>query len=225
MSNLSIVDQPRETIQSVYSPIKFSARYQFSSTLTLSQAKETFPSCMVTIYPRNTYTNLLEHDKSVSIRVQPSIDIPNYEDDQTPNTSYVYYTIDVSSITRDFLSYDLRPCTHDTSDEVRRDITLGQISKNVFRAFKVQFDLEKINSSGQLVTLTGEVDSGNFTAVNAALLHEEEHYLSIGNLLFNGTSSQNQGDNLSLQYLHRTGGQYEMARQKYFTTKKQITEL
>lgn len=219
MSNLLLVDQPRETIQSVYSPIKYTVRYQFSSSLTLAEAKATYPSCRAIINPRNPYTGVLEADRGVRIRLQPSIDIPNWESDQTPNNNYVYYTIDVSSIARDFVSHDLRPCTHDTSTKVKRDITMGQISKNVFESIKVNFQLEQIDSSGQLVDVSGEIDEANFIAVNSALLHEEEHYLSISNELLTGSASQIQGDNLSIQYLHRTGTGYEAGRQKYLTTK------
>lgn len=220
MPDLFIVDEPRETIQSVYSPIKYTARYNFDETsYTLAQAKDKYPSCKVSINPRNPYTGVLETDRGVQIRVQPSIDIPNWEGDQTPNTDYVYYTIDVSSIARDFVSYDLRPCTHDTSTKVKRDITMGQISKNVFERIKVEFQLEEINSSGELVNVSGETDFGNFIAVNSALLHEEEHYLSISNELLKGDATQAQGDNLSIQYLHRTGTGYEAGRQKYLTTK------
>ena len=219
MSNLLIVDQPRNTIQSVYSPIKYTARYQFSSSLTLAQAKAKYPSCKAIINPRNPYTGVLEADRGVTIRLQPSIDIPNWESDQTPNTKYVYYTIDVSSIARDFVSHDLRPCTHDTSTKVKRDITMGQISKNVFERIKVNFQLEEINSSGQLADVSDEEDFGEFIAVNSALLHEEEHYLSISNELLKGDATQAQGDNLSIQYLHRTGTGYEAGRQKYLTTK------
>lgn len=219
MPNLNIVDEPRETIQSVYSPIKYTARYQFSSSLTLAEAKAKYPSCKAIINPRNPYTGVLETSRGVTIRLQPSIDVPNFESDQTPNNDYVYYTIDVSSIARDFVSYDLRPCTHDTSTKVKRDITMGQISKNVFERIKVDFQLEEINSSGQLVDVSGETDFGNFIAVNSALLHEEEHYLSISNELLTGSATQVQGDNLSIQYLHRTGTGYEAGRQKYLTTK------
>lgn len=219
MPDLLIVDEPRETIQSVYSPIKYTARYEFDSSLTLAEAKAKYPSCKAIINPRNPYTGVLETSRGVTIRLQPSIDIPNFESDQTPNNIYVYYTIDVSSIARDFVSYDLRPCTHDTSTKVKRDITMGQISKNVFESIKVNFQLEYINSDGELDDLLGETDFGEFIAVNSALLHEEEHYLSISNELLKGDATQVQGDNLSIQYLHRTGTGYEAGRQKYLTTK------
>ena len=219
MPDLFIVDEPRETIQSVYSPIKYTARYEFDSSYTLAEAKAKYPSCKAIINPRNPYTGVLETSRGVTIRLQPSIDVPNFEGDQTPNNDYVYYTIDVSSIARDFVSYDLRPCTHDTSTKVKRDITMGQISKNVFERIKVNFQLEYINSDGELDDLSGEADFGEFIAVNSALLHEEEHYLSISNELLKGDATQVQGDNLSIQYLHRTGTGYEAGRQKYLTTK------
>ena len=217
--SFNLVDQPINTTLSVYSPIKFTARKKLSGTgLTLADAKNKFPSCKVSIIPRNVFTNALDGSRRVDIRVQPSINIPNWADVETPNTDYVYYTIDVSSICRDLISYDLRPCTHDTSTKVRRDITVGQISANTFVGAKVEFRLEEINTSGNLVNASDAVVSSNFTAVNAALLHEEEHYLNIGNELLDGSLEQ-QHNMLDVQYKHSCDAAYEKNRQKYLTTK------
>jgi len=212
MANLNLIDQPKNTVQSVYSPIKFTARVD-------STDRDKYPSCKVSIIPRNI-DETLNASQRVDIRVQPSIDIPNYADTESPNTSYLYYTIDVSSILKDFVSYDLRPCTHDTSDNVRRDISMGQMSLNTFQLFKVEFSLEEI-INGVLTTTSDadEIDEGDVTAVNSALLHEEEHFLAIGNELLNGASAQAQGNLLDVLYKHSCDSQYEKNRQKYLTTK------
>ena len=212
MANLNLIDQPKNTVQSVYSPIKFTARVD-------STDRDKYPSCKVSIIPRNI-DETLNASQRVDIRVQPSIDIPNYADTESPNTSYLYYTIDVSSILKDFVSYDLRPCTHDTSDNVRRDISMGQMSLNTFQLFKVEFSLEEI-INGVLTTTSDadEIDEGDVTAVNSALLHEEEHFLAIGNELLNGASEQVQGNLLDVLYKHSCDSQYEKNRQKYLTTK------
>ncbi len=212
MANLNLIDQPKNTVQSVYSPIKFTARVD-------STDRDKYPSCKVSITPSNI-DETLDASRRVDIRVQPSIDIPNYADTESPNTTYLYYTIDVSSILRDFVSYDLRPCTHDTSNNVRRDITMGQMSLNTFQLFNVEFFLEEI-IDGVLTTsdTASEKDDGNVTAVNSALLHEEEHFLAIGNELLNGASAQAQGNLLDVLYKHSCDAEYEKNRQKYLTTK------
>tara|TARA_R100001460_G_scaffold82444_1_gene123416 strand:- start:6258 stop:8456 length:2199 start_codon:yes stop_codon:yes gene_type:complete len=213
MANLNFVDQPTNTVQSVYSPIKFTARVD-------STDRAKYPSCKVSIIPRNL-DDSLDSSGRIDIRVQPSINVPNFNStSNTPNNNFIYYTIDVSSILRDFVSYDLRPCTHDTTTNVRRDISLGQLSLNTYKRFKVEFFLEEI-INGVLTTSSteSEIDDANITAVNSALLHEEEHFLAIGNELLDGTSAQSQGNLLDVLYKHSCDDAYEQNRQKYLTTK------
>ena len=114
-------------------------------------------------------------------------------------------------------SFDLRPCTHDTSSNVERDISLGQISNNMYRKFDVTFKLEKIDSAGNL-TLTGDTDSCTVHVCNSALLHEQQHYGVIAEELFDG-SSLNQSSQLLHQYTHSGGSDFQKNRQKYLTTK------
>lgn len=211
MPDYQLIDQPENTFQSVYKPIKFSARVENTN-------RDAYVSSKVTITPFDNITDAELTDQKVSIRVQPSINIPNYNAaGNTPNNNYLYYSIDVSSICRDFLSYNLRPCTHDLSTMVRRDITQGEISNNVYQKFEVEFELEVI-SSGQL-TLSGESDSGTFIATNTALLHEQEHYLNIAKNLYDGSTTQEQGADLLYQYVHSGDANYQKNRQKYLTTK------
>jgi hypothetical protein len=211
MPDYQLTDQPENTFQSVYKPIKFSARAETTN-------RDAYVSSKVTITPYDNITDAELTDQKVSIRVQPSINIPNHNSaGNTPNNIYLYYSIDVSSICRDFLSYNLRPCTHDLSTMVRRDITLAEISNNVYQKFEVEFELEVI-SSGEL-TLSGESDSGTFVATNTALLHEQEHYLNIAKNLYDGSTSQEQGADLLYQYVHSGDADYQKNRQKYLTTK------
>ena len=121
MPTYQIIDEPLVHFQSVYSPIKYSARATTTN-------RDAYVSSKVTITPYDNITDAALTDQKVSIRVQPSIDIPNFNSSgNSPNNNYLYYTIDVSSICRDFLSYSLRPCTHDTGSLVKRDITLAEI--------------------------------------------------------------------------------------------------
>lgn len=211
MPDYQLIDQPENTFQSVYKPIKFSARAETTN-------RDAYVSSKVTITPYDNISDAAITSKAVSIRVQPSIDIPNYNSaGNSPNSNYLYYSIDVSSICRDFLSHNLRPCTQDTSALVMRDITLAEISNNVYQKFEVEFELEVI-SSGQL-TLSGESDSGTFVATNTALLHEQEHYLNIAKNLYDGSTTQEQGADLLYQYVHSGDANYQKNRQKYLTTK------
>ena len=211
MPDYQLIDQPENTFQSVYKPIKFSARVENTN-------RDAYVSSKVTITPYDNISDAAITSKAVSIRVQPSIDIPNYNSaGNSPNSNYLYYSIDVSSICRDFLSHNLRPCTQDTSALVMRDITLAEISNNVYQKFEVEFELEVI-SSGQL-TLSGESDSGTFVATNTALLHEQEHYLNIAKNLYDGSATQEQGADLLYQYVHSGDANYQKNRQKYLTTK------
>lgn len=103
MPDYQLTDQPENTFQSVYKPIKFSARAETTN-------RDAYVSSKVTITPYDNISDAAITSKAVSIRVQPSIDIPNYNSaGNTPNNNYLYYSIDVSSICRDFLSYNLRP--------------------------------------------------------------------------------------------------------------------
>jgi len=115
------------------------------------------------------------------------------------------------------LSFDLRPCTHDTSQYVKRDITLGQISNNLYKKFKVVFKLERIDSNGNLI-FTGDQDECIIHVSNSALLHEEEHFGVLSSVL-NNNSTPPQSSQLLYQYTHRQGSNYEKNRQKYLTTK------
>lgn len=212
MPTYQIIDEPLGHFQSVYSPIKYSARATTTN-------RDAYVSSKVTITPYDNITDAALTDQKVSIRVQPSIDIPNFNSSgNSPNNNYLYYTIDVSSICRDFLSYSLRPCTHDTGSLVKRDITLAEISNNVYQKFEVKFELEVI-SSGALV-LSGESETSTFYATNTALLHEEEHYLNIAEHLFDGsTGNIDYGGELVYQYVHTGYTDYQKNRQKYLTTK------
>ena len=210
---LQYVDQPSDTFHSVYSPIKLSAREG-------TQDRDKYVSCKVTVTPINNINGATLTDQAVTIRVQPSIDIPNFTSSgNTPNNNYLYYTIDVSSICRDFLSYNLRPCTHDTSDWVKRDITLAEISNDVYKEINVVFQLEEINDSGELVN-SGSSISTNFFVTNSALLHEQEHYGYINSILKGSTDAHlYYAFALSTQYIHSGISSNLNNRQKYLTTK------
>ncbi len=213
MPNLTLKNSPINSFVSVYHPIKYSARADVTDV-----AK--YPSCLVTITPQNTITDL--NEPSVQIRVQAQPNAPsNLDPTSYAATGTSNYPIDVSSICRDFVSFEIRPCTHDTTTNIRRDITQGSMSLNTFKFFTVKFELEKIDSSGALVidSDTGSVES-SFTAINATLSNEEQHASYADNEL-NSSSGSSHGfasGEFFRRYLHQTNSNKNRLC-KYLTVK------
>jgi len=224
MATFNFSDTVADTIQSAYSPIKVLGKFNYDSTITtLSAARTKYPICKFRIIPRNIYTGLLDSAEEVQIMVQPSINVPNINATELTNTSMLVYSLDVSSIVRDFLSYDLRHCSQDITPLVNRDITQSMISQNSYRRFNITATVQELDATtNTLSDVSGMTDNCDFTAVNAALLHEEENYLAIGDRLLNGSTTQVLSNQLNNLYLHRNASGYEKARQKYFTTKSTI---
>ena len=186
MPSIELIDRPLNSFVSVYEPIKFSVR--ISST-----DREKYPSCRVRIIPQDSINNVSEFDKEVQIRVQAQPKAPsNIDQDGWAANNTLYYSGDISSICRDFVSFDLRPCNQDTTVGVKRDITQGAMMLNTQKYFTVKVIMEKINSSGQLVD-ADDVDelSFNFHAINAALSNEEQHASYIDNELVIGVGGDN----------------------------------
>lgn len=213
MPNLTLTSSPINSFVSVYHPIKYSARADVTDV-----AK--YPSCLVTITPENTITDLKEPSVQIRVQVQPNapsnLDPTSYAATGTSN-----YPVDVSSICRDFVSFDIRPCTHDTTISVRRDMTQGSMSLNTFKFFTVKFELEKIDSSGALVidSDTGSVES-SFTAINATLSNEEQHASYADNELNSSSGSLNNfaSGEFFRRYLHQTNSNKNRLC-KYLTVK------
>ena len=186
MPTVELIDRPFNTFISVYEPIKFSARLE-------STDRALYPSCRVRIIPFDSVNNVSEFDNEVQIRVQVKPKSPtNIDQDGFNATSMIHYSADLSSICRDFVSVDLRPCNQDTTGGVKRDITQGAMMLNTQKFFTVKVIIEKINTSGQLVD-ADDVDelTFNFTAINAALSNEEQHASYIDNELVLGFGGDN----------------------------------
>ena len=198
MPTVELIDRPTNTFVSVYEPIKFGIRID-------STDRAKYPSCRVEIIPYDLVNNVSEFDDEVQIRVQAQPKNPtNLDQDAWAVTSTIYYSSDLSSICRDFVSFDLRPCNQDTTTGVKRDITQGAMMLNTIKYFTIKIYVEEINSSGQLVD-SDDVDvvSFNFTAINAALSNEEQHASYIDNELvlgFGGDNFVNGG--FHRRYLH-----------------------
>ena len=203
-----IVDQPiADALISAYEPIKLTTRLTGSGL-------EDYKSVQFIITPRDSRTNLYEYENQTFIRVQPSTYIHNWGSTATPNDgSYKYFSLDVSSMCRDYLSFDLRACTHDTTDKVQRDITQSMPSYNMFKEFSVRMRPEYIDSSGQLTTGDNALDiTHNFFVANVALSHEEQHSLVLSNAMSGSTASEEQNDSLSKAFTFSKDNANERAR-------------
>ena len=214
MPNIELIDRPSNTFVSVYEPIKFSVRLGTTD-------RSTYPSCRVRIIPYDSLNDVFEFDKEVQIRVQAQPKSPtNIDQDSFAANNTLYYSGDISSICRDFVSFDLRPCNQDTTTGVKRDISQGAMMLNTQRFFSVKVITEKIDSNGQL----GDADdvdekSFEFTAINAALSNEEQHASYIDNELQIGVGGDNfVNGGFFRRYLHQQNSNQKRLS-KYLTLK------
>ena len=215
MASSELIAQPSSGIVSAHEPIKYTYRIT-------GDTNNEFKSAVFIITPRNPYTNIPDTSKQVRIRVQPSISIPNIATTSGGNASTVHdFSLDISSILRDFMSYDLRACTHDTSSGITRDITQSMPSTNMFIKYAVQIQAEKLDANGALViesSLDQIVDStNNAMAANVALSDEELNSLTLANTLLTGSSINEQNSALDKAFTHRFG--HKNGRTKYLTLK------
>ena len=216
MASSELIAQPSSGIVSAHEPIKYTYRIK-------SDTNNEFKSAVFIITPRNPYTNIPDTSKQVRIRVQPSISIPNIATTSGGNASTVHdFSLDISSILRDFMSYDLRACTHDTSSGITRDITQSMPSTNMFIKYAVVIIAEKLDANGALVTADSSfnqsVDStNNAMAANVALSDEELNSLTLANTLLTGSSINEQNSALDKAFTHRFG--HKNGRTKYLTLK------
>jgi hypothetical protein len=190
MASIQIVDSPKEArFYSVYSPIKYTIRVSGSNTNGQLGTVKDYVSLRVHFTPYNETTDQWMNGSSVSsagnnplpdetfaIRVQFTPFVYGWSVDETPNDgTYRYFSIDVSSLLRNQLSYNLRPCSHDTlNDKIKRDITLNQIATNLHSYFQIAFTPEYINSSGVLVEDSDLKEYRYIRPINTALTYEEE---------------------------------------------------
>jgi hypothetical protein len=214
MASTQLIQQPISHIKgliSAHEPIKFTLR------LSDSTAIDNFPSCLFIITPRDSRTNEYDYDNKVTIRVQPSINVPNILSTEGGNKSTINdFALDLSSICRDYLSYDLRSCTQDTSKGVNRDITQSMPSYNMFKEFSVTIRPEEL-VSGVLTPDSNIEKVYNFKVANVAFSHEEQHSLYIANRLYQDGDDFDSNEGLLKAFTHSADN--TTGRQKYLTLK------
>ena len=231
MATLQLIEHPQQDgIVSAYTPIKFLCRVSGAPISGQAGNVTDYVSAKFMITPRNLKFNAWENDNadnvpsrvfSVRVPFTPYLHSSAPDNDVNDNSAFRYFSVDLSSVLRDFLSVDLRPCSHDTSSSMQRDITMSQISENIMWFFLVKTTPEFINSSGVLTEDTTIDIDKSFYVANSALSYQEEieSYLN-ADLLTESTTEQTPllMDNMN-QYVHNVGTSRQKARQKYLTIK------
>lgn len=213
MAASELITEPSSGIVSAHEPIKYTYRIS-------ADTNNEFKSAVFIVTPRNIYTNLLDSSRQVRIRVQPSLSIPNLSSTSGGNATTIHdFSLDISSILRDFMSYDLRACTHDTSNGITRDITQSMPSTNMFIKYAVTIIAEKIDTDGSLITANSSFNQArpNNIAANVALSDEELNSLTLANTLLTGSSANEQNSALDKAFTHSFSN--KTGRVKYLTLK------
>ena len=180
MPTLNIIDKPVGTFQSVYDPIKISCRVENTD-------REKYPSVVAIVTPYDLINNEYEYDNQIKIRVPVQPKAPeNIDQDGWAATSTLCYSVDLSTICRDFVSFDLRPCTHDTQQYSRKDITQSQISYNTFKYFSVTMRLEYIDTDGVLKEDSTSEDNTQWFPINAAISNDERQGIYFDEIVIDG---------------------------------------
>ena len=189
MASSQLVDFPENNIfNSVYSPIKYTLRVSGGISDGQTQTVDDFVSVKVTFVPYNDTLDLFENggtgnlpNRQFSVRVPYTPFVHGWSHTSTPNDgTYRYFSIDVAPLLRNYLSYNLRPCSHDvTNDKIKRDITLSQVATNLFYRYEVSLAPEYITNTGSLKAANNNApeDLRKFTyprVINSALSYEEE---------------------------------------------------
>lgn len=145
MATLVMQRQPHALLDSPYRPLKYVTEIHGSGA-------DDFISCQydIQIWDGSSWVS-----KSM-VRVQEDIDTTGYTGSSSP---YKFFSVDISSIVRNELSYDLRPLlqhTGATSDlskgfKIKQDITQSQVSNNASKQVRVKVRGEYIDANGDFL--------------------------------------------------------------------------
>tara|TARA_R100000329_G_scaffold118563_1_gene97642 strand:+ start:4130 stop:6478 length:2349 start_codon:yes stop_codon:yes gene_type:complete len=204
MPTVQKIDFPSNNeFHSVYSPLKLTIRVSGGDADGLTDTVEDFVSCRFHFTPynettdqwlnnnnNNSYTNTALPNETFAVHVPYTPFVHGWSIDSTPNSqntpastgaTYRYFTLDCAPLMRNYLSYNLRPCSHDTDNpNVERDITLGQIAYNLFTYYQISYTPEYIDTTGKLVRADGGGSRPDLKGycyprvINSALSYNEE---------------------------------------------------
>ena len=208
--NISWTDFPPNTIVSAHDHIKVQIAFNDGVSPT---AYTDIISVKFRIREYDSVNEAYLDNKDVYIRVQPYVgaNVP-WDSSHTWNTTHKMFSLDVSPIIRDRLSYDLRPCHQDTSNTRRLwDISQMTTSFYTFKKFSIEAAYEYLDANGVLQEVA-IVDNKDFYASNTIL---EENLIE---------AHQHDTDRywLTTWYLNKHSSRYNATYQdkiKFFTDK------
>lgn len=255
MAIVQKVDFPKDNeFHSVYSPLKLTIRVNGGDTDGLTGNVEDFVSCRFHFTPFNettdqwlnnnnssSYDNTALPDETFAVHVPYTPFVHGWSIDSTPNSqntpastgaTYRYFTLDCAPLMRNYLSYNLRPCSQDTENpNVLRDITLGQIAYNLFTYYQIAYTPEYIDTTGKLVLANGtgvRPDLKGYCyprVINSALSYNEEIFGYHGQSYaeVDGTyENELQHSVINKIYLHDSNDNENLyGRMKYLSVKPQ----
>lgn len=149
MATITSKRTPNGTLESAYRPVKYVVEVYDSSSV------DAFKSVKFEV---QAVEGGVWVDKA-TIRVQEDIDTTGYTG---TDTYFKIFSVDISSIARNDLSFDLRPLIHDTDAtgeestnfKIKQDITQSQIAHNVSKEYRVKATAEYIDANGDYATGT-----------------------------------------------------------------------
>ena len=245
MATLQKVDYtPDNEFQSVYTPLKITVRVEGGQgSDSLTNTVEDYVSCRFHFTPYNETTDqwlnstsingsvLPLRDETFAVRVPYTPYVHGWTIDATPNQHvnggaafYRYFTLDIAPLLRNYLSYNLRPCSQDTSNNIQRDITLNQIAYNLFTRYQVQVRPEYISSNGQ-IKLDGNLAEYCYPRVlNAAPSINEQIFGDVNSETYYDDDftikDSKQNNNFDRIFNHKTfDNNYYYNRQRYLSVK------
>tara|TARA_R100001460_G_scaffold15966_2_gene35128 strand:- start:4036 stop:6375 length:2340 start_codon:yes stop_codon:yes gene_type:complete len=196
MATLVLQDQPLvNNFSSVYTPIKYTVYIQNGDSDGLTGTVKDFVSLKIGITPFNETTDQWLNGTSTTNAGAPPLPDETFVI-RVPYVPYVHshhigatindpdsvrlFTFDLAPVLRSHMSYNLRPCHHETNLG-DRDITQSQIAYNLFTKYQVGITPEYINTDGIITMANGQGSSPdlntfpNVRVINAALSYNEEH--------------------------------------------------
>jgi len=215
------IDFPQTIMNSVHEPIKMGIDLN-GSTSTVAGQGTILSTDIVSIKFRvrrlNQIENLYFTSDDVYVRVQPNVDrnLDYLPIDHFANTQ-PYFTVDLSSICRQSLSYDLRPPMKDSDDNRQWEIHGSVPSWNTFGTFRVSAVMEYIKVDGTL----GEIEIEGEKVFKAANIILEEN-------LIQEHHASNSKYHLTTWYWNHYDSRYNSSfkgKMKFFTDKPNIRTI
>ena len=171
MAAYYLTDYPHTLMNSTYMPIKFNLGIEGGVEInSVPYGNSEIVSVRYEIECLDRETGAYDTTKTTSVRAKKYVGLNlQYETAGSwGNGTVTHFPIDISSICRQHITYDLRPSKEDADQKREWSIRSTTTAFNTFKEFRVRMYAECIDSSGALV----EIDTGEektFAACNAIL--------------------------------------------------------